>query len=438
MVGTRSALFSPLKNLGVMIVDEEHDTSYKQEDRFRYHARDLAVARSHGLGIPVILGSATPSLESYHHVKSGKYHFYELPDRTQEQKLPAIRIVDFAKEKEQTGSLLLVSQTIHDAIDFHHAQGEQIMIFVGQRGYAQNAYCVSCRTLQVCPNCSVGLKYHKIAGVLKCHYCEFSHVFNEVCLKCAQKALTVLGFGTQSVEEEIRSLHPKIKIQRLDSDSVTPLQFAKALENFAQGKIDLLVGTQMITKGHDFPNVGFVGVLAIDAHLGLPDFRASERAFQSLVQVAGRSGRSDKQGRVIVQSLMPTHYSLILGAEQNYPAMAERELKEREVLGYPPLARLVQLRFLSNHENRLRDFFKNWQPFLAGLKNASTTNGVEILGPSEMPLAKIRGKYRYHILLKIKKSVKIRSVLDYILADFEKQKTSGLQLHIDVDPVNLM
>lgn len=438
MVGTRSALFSPLKNLGVIIVDEEHDTSYKQEDRFRYHARDLAVARAHGLAIPVLLGSATPSLESYHQVKAGKYHFYELKDRAHEQKLPQIRILDFAKEKEQTGSLLLVSQTIHDAIDFHHQHGEQIMIFVGQRGYAQNAYCVSCRTLQICPNCSVGLKYHKSERNLKCHYCEFSHVFDEICLKCAQKALTLLGFGTQSVEEEIRHLHAKLKIQRLDSDSVTPIQFAKALEDFSQGKTDLLIGTQMIAKGHDFPNVGFVGVLAIDAHLGLPDFRAGERAFQSLVQVAGRSGRSEKQGRVIVQSLMPNHYSLSLGAEQNYPAMAERELKEREMLNYPPFARLVQLRFLSNHENQLHDFFKNWQPFLSGLKNASSANGVEVLGPSEMPLSKIRGKYRHHILLKIKKSIKIRSVLDYILMDFEKQKTSGIQLQVDVDPMNLM
>jgi len=277
LVGTRSALFAPFNNLGLIVVDEEHDHSYKQEDRFRYHARDLAISRARQRNIPVVLGSATPSLESFFQTKRGKYHLFELKKRIAGAALPEIRVVNFGREKEQTETPLLVSQSIHDAIGHFTKKGKQMMLFVGQRGFSQNAYCVSCQQIQICPNCSVGLKFHKQQGNLKCHYCDYSIPFNGECLSCQKKALTLLGFGTQSVEEEISSMHPKLVVTRLDSDSVTNLsKLRQVFNDFAQGKINLIIGTQMISKGHDFENIGFVGVLGIDAHLGLPDFRAGE------------------------------------------------------------------------------------------------------------------------------------------------------------------
>jgi len=437
MVGTRSALFSPFKNLGLIIVDEEHDSSYKQDDRFRYNARDLAVSRARGLDIPIVMGSATPSLESYYLAQSKKYHYIKLADRIGEARLPEIRVMDFGKEREQTGSALLVSQSIHEAIDHFYEKREQMIIFVGQRGFAQNAFCLSCSTVQLCPNCSVGLKYHKYKNNLKCHYCDYERVFDEICSSCKKKSLTLLGFGTQSIEEEIRSMHPSLVVARVDSDAAnTPKKVRQIFNDFAKGKTNLMIGTQMISKGHDFSNVGFVGILGVDAHLGLPEFRAGERAFQTLVQVAGRAGRADKKGHVIVQSFMPEHASIQRGVEQDYEKFAEAELKLREELFYPPYSRIVQFRFLSNHENRLKDFLSTWNLFLNKLRSQADAKEFQILGPSEMPIAKVRGKYRHHVLFKIRRGLKFKDLLDYALKDLEARKLTGIQ--IDVDAVGLL
>lgn len=439
MVGTRSALFSPFRNLGLIIIDEEHDSSYKQEERFRYHARDLAVSRAQLLNIPIVMGSATPGLETYFLAKEGRYHYFELKERVGAARLPRVRVIDFVREKERTQLPLVVSQGIHQSIEKSQGLKKQMMIFVGQRGFAQNAFCLSCKTIQVCPNCSVGLKFHRKGNVLKCHYCEYAIPFDEICSQCKNKALTLLGFGTQAVEEEIRSMHPSLRVARLDSDTTSTMgKMHDLLHDFAKHKIDLLIGTQMITKGHDFHNVDFVGVLGVDVHLGLPDFRASERTFQSLVQVAGRCGREDAEGTVLVQSLMPDHMCVRLGVEQDFTKFADRELAFRKELNYPPFSRLIQFRFLSNQEKCLKDFFLSWKPFLHQLSKQSNDKDIQILGPTEMPLAKIRGKHRYHVIFKIRRGLKTKDFVEYVLADIETRRPGGIQTQVDVDAMNLL
>lgn len=439
LIGTRSAIFAPMHKLGIIVIDEEHDASYKQDDRFRYHARDMAILRGRLARIPVVMGSATPSLEVYAQTQSGKYDYYELKNRFGAALPPRIDIIDIMREKQQTGSALVLSRHIHDAINACRARKKQCIIFVGQRGYAQNATCMACGEIQMCLNCSVGLKHHKPENILKCHYCDFSLPFDEKCQKCGDKALALYGIGTQMVEEEIRSMHPRAIVERLDSDAVTTAKkLAERLEAFACGKVEILIGTQMLAKGHDFKDIGFVGVLGIDVAMGLPDFRASERCFQTLVQVAGRAGRRDTPGHVLVQSLRPDHPSIVLGAKQDYLAFANYELSCRETLSYPPFTRLVQLRLISVHEKRLADFLDAWQFFLDRLRKMSSGDQVSVLGPTEMPLAKIRGKHRFHIILKIKRGLRLRDYIDFIRDDFERRRPAGIDLQIDVDPGSLL
>lgn len=439
MVGTRSAVFAPFRKLGVIVVDEEHDSSYKQDDRLRYNARDLAVMRASLNKIPVVLGSATPSLESFYQAEQGKYRYFELKERVGGLALPKIELIDISREKEQTGLPLTLSQNVIRSVEAHLNRSEQIILFVGQRGFAQNAFCVSCRAIQTCPNCSVGLKYHSYAKRLKCHYCDLDKPFDEICSVCNVKALTLLGFGIQAVEEEAKTLFPRARIVRVDSDSYpSPQKLHAVLEDFAARKIDIIVGTQMMSKGHDFENVGFVGVLAVDAHLGLPDFRAAERSFQTLVQVAGRAGRKNKQGQVMVQSYHPKHPSLVCGITHDYPAFARLELAERESLGYPPFFRLVQIRFLSNLEGEIKNFIRSWGSELGKIKRDLSRSGIQILGPTEMPLSKLRGKFRYHMLLKIPRRLKNRDVVQYLLDGIESHLSRKIQCQIDVDPASLL
>lgn len=439
MVGTRSAVFAPFRKLGVIVIDEEHDSSYKQDVRLCYNARDLAVMRASLEKIPVVLGSATPSLESFYQAEQGKYRYFELKERVGGLSLPKIELIDISREKEQTGLPLTLSQNVIRSVEAYLGRSEQVILFVGQRGFAQNAFCVSCRAIQTCPNCSVGLKYHSYLKRLKCHYCDLDKPFDEVCAVCHVKALTLLGFGIQAVEEEVKTLFPKARVVRVDSDSYpSPEKLHAVLEDFARRKIDIIVGTQMMSKGHDFENVGFVGVLAVDAHLGLPDFRAAERSFQTLVQVAGRAGRKAKQGHVMVQSYHPDHPSLRCGINHDYPAFARLELAERETLGYPPFFRLVQIRFLSNLESEIKDFVRNSEAELNKMKKHLLRSGIRILGPTEMPLAKLRGKHRYHMLVKIPRRIKNRDVVQYLLDGIEARLSRKIQCQIDVDPAALI
>jgi primosomal protein N' (replication factor Y) len=314
-----------------------------------------------------------------------------------------------------------------------------MIVFVGQRGFAQNAYCTACHEIQTCPNCSVGLKFHKSTHTLKCHYCDFQRPFDEQCSSCSKKALTLLGFGIQGVEDELRAMHPTIKIARMDSDAMTSAQkLHDTLNDFAAKKINLLIGTQMVTKGHDFDGVGLVGVVGIDAHLGLPDFRAAEKSFQNLVQVAGRAGRSIKRGLVMVQTLSPRHTAIRKGIHHDFGSFAADELSTRKILNYPPFTRMIQFRFLSNSESVLKTFFEGWRPFLRQLRTHTTPQGIHVLGPTEMPLSKLRGKFRYHLCLKVPRGIKFQGLVHYILADLEKRRPKKIQWQVDVDPMGMM
>lgn len=439
MVGTRSALFAPFQNLGVIVVDEEHDTSYKQEDHFRYHARDLALLRASLSPIPIVLGSATPSLESYRLALSGKMNLFELKERVGGGRLPVVDVIDMGREKSQLKTPLILSQKLTDAIAYHVRVGKQVILFVGQRGHSQSAYCTSCEHIQICANCDVGLKYHSARRVLKCHYCEYEKKFDGVCAQCKGLSLVPLGFGTQSVEEELRVQFPRIKMVRIDSDSFpSPKKLEEVFTKFHRGGIDLILGTQMLTKGHDFANVAFVGVVGVDAYLGLPDFRAGERAFQTIVQVAGRAGREDHKGHVLVQSYFPQHASLVTGIRQDFAGFAAMELALREKLHYPPFSRLVQLRFVSGHLDRLENFFASWQDFLEHAEVDLKKQGIIMMGPVEMAIHKLRGKYRQHILLKVPRRLKPSVVVKYLVNSFEAAPHAGIHCLVDVDPVGLM
>jgi len=438
MVGTRSALFSPFPDLGLIIIDEEQDSSYKQEDRFRYHARDMALLRGKRLNIPVLMGSATPSLETYYLATQGLFAHERLTQRVTAKSLPNITVIDIAKERQQRHAVLQLSMHVHDALRAVKKAGKQAMVFVGQRGFAQNAYCVACEAVQVCPNCSVGLKFHKKVGNLKCHYCDYAKPFDEICSTCKTKSLTLIGSGAEMIFDEICEQHPGTKTARVDSDTMTTAKkFAQTLKAFEQGEIDVLVGTQMIAKGHDFSGVSLAVVTGIDAHMGMPDFRSGERAFQTIVQVAGRSGRQGEVGVVYVQSHEPLHPSVVMGAAQNFDTFAQQELAQREALNYPPFCRLVQLRFTANSEARLKDFFEVWNEFL-NVVSTKVAPLVRIYGPLEMPIGKIRGKFRWHILLKGSRGRKIQDLVRFLIEDIQARRLTGIQVQVDIDPVNMI
>lgn len=440
LVGTRSALFAPFEKLGLIVLDEEQDTSYKQDSRFRYHARDVAIIRGKSQSCPVILGSATPSLETYYLSQQKIYHYHQIKTRFGNAKFDPIKVIDFQKEREQTESPLYLSKAIHDEIDECLTSGQQVLLYVGQRGHSQNAYCVSCEEIQLCPNCSVGLTYHKPKSVLKCHYCEYEQSFDEICLTCKTKSLALIGFGTQSIEEEVLTWHPKIKLSRLDSDVATTAGKLHAiLDDFYNKKIHLLLGTQMIAKGHDFANVGLVAIVGLDSGLGLPDFRSGEKTFQTLVQVAGRGGRRDNPCKIIVQSFNPKHPSLQFGINKDYKGMAEWELEARKSLMYPPFARLVQVRFLSTSLKDLERFLNDLSHhFLGRLLQEYSLADLRILGPVDLPLAKIQGKYRKHVLFKVRRGLKLQSFLNYIHSYLELSTPAKISYQVDVDPMSLL
>ncbi len=439
LVGTRSAVFAPFANLGVIVVDEEHDTSYKQDDRFRYHARDIALMRAQKLKIPIVMGSATPSLETYFLAKQKKYHHCILRDRVSGSALPQMDVLDVGRERQQTGSVLSLSKHIHRQIDKTVERGQQVIVFVGKRGFAQNAFCVDCQKAEECPNCSVGLKHHAPKNLLKCHYCDFEKNFDEICPSCKAKSMTLIGMGIQAIENEIGEQHPGLRFLRVDSDAFpSPQKLAEVFVKFQNHEWDLIVGTQMMTKGHDFAKVGFVAVAGVESQLGLPDFRAGERAFQTVVQVAGRSGRDQERGLVLVQSYMPEHPSLRCAMTQDFEAFADVELTNREALFYPPYSRMLQLRLIGNTEERLKEFLKQHRLLFSRLQKDFKKQNIQMLGPAEMPIYKLRGLYRYHVIFKMPKALKPTPVLDYVMGLLQPQKQTGIDFQVDVDPQSLI
>ncbi len=435
VIGARSALFAPLGNLKLIIVDEEHDTSYKQDDKLCYHARDLAVVKAKMQKAVVVLGSATPGIRSYYNAQTQKYAFLELTQRVQNRPLPRIDIVDMKAQKEAYGKTPILSDTMILAIAETLARKEQSLLFLNKRGFDTFLVCADCGYNFRCPNCAVALKSHLAESIIKCHYCDHTQKSMPLCPNCRSGKILSYGTGTQKLEKEIERLFPGARICRMDSDTTarngSQEEILCALE---QKKIDILVGTQMITKGHDFPFITLVGVIAADTSLNMPDFRASEKTFQMLTQVAGRGGRGAVCGRVIIQTFNPEHYALQYTQKHDYPSFYADEIEFRRALQYPPFSRIICLRLSSGKKDALMETAQE-----TGRKARELAvkhgNTAEIIGPSESPLAKIRGQYRQQMLIKGRNS----RILHTIALDLmEKHETSAVKITVDVDPENFM
>ncbi len=430
VIGVRSAIFAPLKNVGIIIVDEEHDASYRQEEGSRYHGRDAALVRARDEKTVVILGSATPSFESYFNCKTGKYRKLDLPHRIDTRPLPTVRLVSL-KEKE-TWVKPFFTKTLHDAIKIRLERKEQSLLFVNRRGFSPFIMCQDCGFTPVCHRCSVSLTFHKGLKQLICHYCGLQKRPPETCPECQGVHLNALGIGTEQIEETVRHLFPEACIARLDRDATQKKgAYSDILSAMSKEEIDILIGTQMITKGHDFPKVTLVGVISADMSLHVPDFRSSERTFQLLTQVAGRAGRGEHSGEVIVQTYQLDDPSIQSAASQDYVKFYEDAIVLREEISYPPYCRLALL--LLRH--KVDDVAANAAVDLGkSLEKAIRGRNVKILGPAPAPLLRLREEYRYHILLKGEDQRQIAQVLKAALNPWRKKNGKRVRLDIEIDP----
>ena len=434
VVGTRSAVFAPLENLGLIIVDEEQESSYKQEETPRYHGRDTAVYRAQLEGAVAILGSATPSLETYHNARAGKYHLLELTSRVENRSLADVRIVDLREEFRREHRAAPVSETLRAAIALRLEESTQAMILINRRGYSWSLLCRSCGAMIQCQNCSIALTYHKSRQRLECHYCGYSIRPPKECPKCKAEYLYFVGDGAERVEEYLREQFPKARIARLDRDTVrTKREYQQVLGAFAGGAIDILVGTQMVAKGHDFQRVTLVGVVAADLALGRPDFRAAEKTFQILTQVAGRAGRGELAGEVFVETYYPEHYAIQYAVKQDYVSFYEKEAHFRRMLHYPPFAALASILIRDRKiENAIR-----WSRALAGFFEPFENRGVKILGPAAAPLARLRREYRFQFVLKSPQRSALSRALSGCLDFCASKNIPETAVIVDVDPVSL-
>ncbi|HVQ13620.1 MAG TPA: primosomal protein N' [Vicinamibacterales bacterium] len=435
VVGTRSAVFAPLTHLGVIVVDEEHDTSYKQEEAPRYHGRDVAIVRGREEKALVVLGSATPSMESYQHALTGKYAKATLERRVLDRPLASVRLVNMREEYADQGPDVVISRALASAVDERLQRQEQVLILLNRRGYATAVFCRQCGDAFECPNCTISLTVHtaRQGWRARCHYCNYSMMVPKTCRKCAAPYLEHVGFGTEKVEQHLRERFPAARIGRIDRDSVRRKgALTSLLSRFAAGELDVLVGTQMIAKGHDFPRVTLVGVISADVGLGVADFRAGERTFQLLTQVAGRAGRGEQLGEAVVQTLYPEHYSIQLACRQDYGAFFDREFAYRRGMRYPPTVALV------NVVVRGRSFEEAMgtaNDVVQRLKSPAASGGFVILGPAPAPLVRLRGEHRVQFFLKGGKRADMRNAIKAMLTEMPDVRR---RMTIDVDPLNVL
>ena len=434
VVGTRSAVFAPLENLGLVVVDEEQEASYKQEETPRYHGRDVAIVRAKLEGAVALLGSATPSLESFQNARSGKYQLLQLESRVENRPLAPVEIVDLREDFKKTHHAGALSSKLTEAIGVRLGEGTQSLILINRRGYSWFVLCRSCGAGIQCENCSISLTYHKQRDRLECHYCGFTRRVPRACPKCASEHVYFFGAGAEQLEEKLQEKFPGAKVARLDRDSVrTKRAYQQVLGDFATGKIDILVGTQMVAKGHDFQRVTLVGVVSADSQLSLPDFRAAERTFQLLTQVAGRAGRGALPGEVLVETYYPEHYAIQLAARQDYLAFFERELQFRRLLHYPPFTALASILVRDTKiENAIR-----WSRHLSAFLAPQESRGVKVLGPAAAPLARLKREYRFQFLLKAPKRAQLTRVLAELLAFSDEKEIPQKAVLVDVDPLSL-
>jgi primosomal protein N' (replication factor Y) len=432
VVGTRSAIFAPIAKLGLIVVDEEHDGSYKQEESPRYHGRDVAVVRARSSGALVVLGSATPSLESYFNAQRGRYELITLHRRVLDRPMADVTIVDMRAEFAAEGPGVILSARLRDAMAARLERHEQAIVLLNRRGFATVVFCRQCGDSLECPNCSVSLTVHKAAGRARCHYCNHSTAIPKVCGKCAGPYLEQLGFGTERVEEEVRALFPDARIGRVDRDTIRRRgAIAAMLEKFAAKELDVLVGTQMIAKGHDFPSVTLVGVISADVGLGLADFRAAERTFQLLTQVAGRAGRGEIAGEAVVQTLYPEHYTIRHACRQDYMAFYDDELKFRKGMRYPPAVALINVVVKARtRQGSMED--------AGAVAQALRIPGLDlwkILGPAPAPLGRLKGEHRAQLFIKGTRRTAMRKALQTVLDARPELKRRTI---VDVDPMSVL
>jgi primosomal protein N' (replication factor Y) len=435
VVGTRSAVFAPVADLALIIVDEEHDSSYKQEENPRYHARDVAVMRAKMADAMVVLGSATPSLESYYNATKNKYALVELPDRVEQRTLPEVELIDMKLEFQETGQEQVISRKLAEEIRERLARKEQVMILLNRRGYSPVALCRACASRMECRNCAVAMTHHKKSNRMVCHYCGFEAPIPKVCGDCGSEYVYFLGTGSEKLEELLHGMFPTARIGRLDRDTVRGKEdFERVLGALNEGELDLLVGTQMIAKGHDVHGVTLVGVVGADAALGLPDFRAAERTFQLLTQVAGRAGRGQTPGRVVLQTYFPDHYAVQYAARHDFAGFYQKELQFRSWMHYPPYAALANVLIRSDKlDEALR-----WSGILGKWFDSTRHEGVRVLGPAAAPILRLKRDYRYHFVLKSPSREKMNVALRSMLAYATAQKIPRTQVIVDVDALWLM
>jgi len=434
VVGTRSGVFAPVRNLGLIVVDEEHDHSYKQQETPRYHGRDVAVYRAQQCGACVVLGSATPSLESRYNVERGKYQLLELPERIEQRPLPSVELIDMRQEFLETRQNATFSRRLKEAVSERLASREQVMLLLNRRGFSSFVACRACGWRMECPNCSVTLVWHRRDRRMLCHYCNTAQRTPSRCPQCDSEHLQFIGTGAEKAEDELHREFPEARIARMDRDTVSGKRhFESILQGFREGDYDVLVGTQMIAKGHDIPNVTLVGIVSADIGLGLPDFRAAERTFQLLTQAAGRAGRGDLAGTVLIQTVNPEHYAIRFAAAQDYQLFYEKEIQFRRLMRYPPFSALANVLVRSeNQEHAL-----GMSAELGALLDPPP-EGLKVLGPAEAPVPRLRSEFRYQLLLKAASRKKLNEVLQTLRRHAIHRKWGATALVIDVDPMTLM
>jgi primosomal protein N' (replication factor Y) len=435
VAGTRSAVFAPVSDLALVIVDEEQDSSYKQEETPRYHARDVAVMRAKMAGAVVVLGSATPSLESYYNAKKNKYALVELPDRVEMRPLPEVEIVDMRQEFQETGQEQVISRKLAQEIRERLEKKEQVMVLLNRRGYSPVVLCRACgKTLQ-CKNCAVSMTHHKREHKMECHYCGHVERIPDKCAHCGSEYVYFVGTGSEKLEELLHGMFPQARIGRLDRDTVRGREdFERALNALNEGALDMLVGTQMIAKGHDIHGVTLVGVIGADMALGLPDFRAAERTFQLLTQVAGRAGRGQSPGKVVLQTYFQDHYAVQFAAHHDFAGFYDKELQFRAWMHYPPYSAIANVLVRAE---KLDDAL-TWSGELGRWFEKTRHEGIRVLGPAAAPITRLKRDYRYHFILKSPSREKMNALLRAMLAEAAARKIPRTQMIVDVDAVWLM
>jgi primosomal protein N' (replication factor Y) (superfamily II helicase) len=446
-VGARSAVFAPLADLGAIVIDEEHEATYKQGEMPRYHAREVALVRARGDGAVVVLGSATPSLESWNNAALGRHHLLRLPDRVGGGVLPDVTLEDMRRPEQpvrhvspaEAALRYVLSEALERQLDVRLARGEQSILLLNRRGYASFVQCNACGDVATCPNCNVSLTYHRVPERLVCHYCQYAEPMRAACPRCGGDVLRAMGLGTQQVERLLGDRYPTARIARMDMDTTSgKWAHAEILDRVGRGEVDILLGTQMIAKGLDFPNVTLVGVVDADVGINMPDFRASERCFQLVAQVAGRAGRGEKRGEVIVQTRVPQHHALQCAARHDYEAFVGQELASRRDPPYPPFSRLANVIVSGWSESATMELAQSAGAWLHALVARREPGALSIIGPAPCPVDRVKKRWRWHLLLKAEQAGPLTRVSRYFASRFPVPSVHGLRVAVDRDPVSLL